>query len=87
MRCIFSAGREAWKETELRVMPKNSMDVLGPEVFSSERGTPSSKKASMRVVRPWRGGEDGGVTMRKSVYPPQYMREFVVVDQDPAKGF
>lgn len=29
----FPINREAWKETESRLMPKNSMEVLGPEEF------------------------------------------------------
>lgn len=33
-------------------MPKNSMEVLGPEGFSSERGTASSEKAFFSVVSP-----------------------------------
>ena len=30
IRCTFSVGRDAWSEMELRVMPRNSRDVLGP---------------------------------------------------------
>lgn len=66
IRCIFSVGRDAWSDTELRVMPRNSRDVLGPSVFSGERGTPSSLKAEISVVRPCDGGEEDGVTVRKS---------------------
>lgn len=66
MRCIFSGGRDAWKEMESRVMPKNSMEVHGPEVFSFERGTPSSENILTRVESPECGGADVGVMMRKS---------------------
>ena len=62
MRWSLLVGREAWKETESR----NSRDVLGPAVFSGERGTPSWRKADFRVERPCNGGEEGGVTVRKS---------------------
>ena len=66
IRCTFSVGREAWSETELSVMPRNSRAVLGPSVFSGERGTPSLLKAEIRVLRPCEGGEEDGVTVRKS---------------------
>ena len=60
---IFSVGRS---EVKSRVMPRNSRDVLGPSVFSEERETPSSWKAEIRVERPYDGGEEGCVTVRKS---------------------
>ena len=66
MRWIFSVGSEAWNDMESRVIPRNSVEVLGPSVFSTDRGTPMSEKADLRVVRPYAGGEEGGVTMRKS---------------------
>ena len=50
----------------MRVMPQNSRGVVGPEVFSGERGTPSWEKVDLRVERPCAGGEDGAVTVRKS---------------------
>ncbi len=31
---IFSLGREAWNFCESRLIPKNSMEMLGPEVLS-----------------------------------------------------
>lgn len=34
---------------ESREMPKNSMTLTGPTVFSSERGTPNSEKVRLRV--------------------------------------
>ena len=52
--------------SESRVMPRKSRDVLGPAVFSGERGTPSRRKTDLRVERLCDGGEDGGVTVRKS---------------------
>ena len=66
IQCTFSMGRDAWSETELRVMLRNSRDVLGPSVFSRERGTPSSLKAEIRVLRLCEGREEDGVTVRKS---------------------
>lgn len=66
MRLIFSRGRDAWNRTESRVMPRNSSDVLGPAVFSAGRGTPSSWNKEVRAWRPCAGGEEGGVTVRKS---------------------
>lgn len=41
---FFVGGRSARKEIESRVMPKNSMEVQGPEVFFSDSGTASSVK-------------------------------------------
>lgn len=66
MCCTFSGGRDAWKEIESRVMPRNSMEVHGHRVFSFERGTPSSEKTLTRVDSPECEGVDGGVMMRKS---------------------
>lgn len=43
-------------------MPKISMEVHGPRVFSFERGMPSSEKSLTRVDSP----ECGGVMVRKS---------------------
>ena len=65
MPSSFSVGREAWKVSESRVMPRNSRDVLGPDVFSVERGTPSCRKDDLRVERPHAGEEYGFVTVRK----------------------
>ena len=63
---VFSGGRDAWSETESRVMPRNSKEVMGPSIFSGARGTPSSWNVVVTVLRLCNGGEDGGVTMRKS---------------------
>ena len=63
---MFSEGRDAWSETESRVMPRNSKEVLGPSVSSEARETPSSWNVEVRVLRLYDGGEDGGVTGRKS---------------------
>ncbi len=41
---IFSLGREAWNFCESKLIPKNSMEVLGPAVLSWARGIPSSAK-------------------------------------------
>ena len=65
MRCIFSEGRDALKEIESGVMPRNSMEVPGPDVYSSERGTPSSEKEFVSALSPWQGGEGGGMTTRE----------------------
>ncbi len=59
MPCTFSGGRDAWKEIESRVMPRNSMEVHGPRVFSFEF------YFLTRVDSPECGGVDGGVMMRK----------------------
>ncbi len=40
-RWSSSVGNEAGKVSELKVMPRNSRDVLGPAVFSGEWGMPS----------------------------------------------
>lgn len=57
IRCTFLVGRDAWSETELRVMPRNSRDVLGPSVFSRERGTLNLLKVEIRVLTLCDGGE------------------------------
>lgn len=62
----FSVGMETWKVGEIRVMARNSRGLLGPEVFSAERGMLSWQKVDLRVERPCAGGEDGAVTVRKS---------------------
>lgn len=41
---IFFLGKEAWKLSVSSLMPRNSMDLLGPAVFSGARGTPSFPK-------------------------------------------
>ena len=48
------------------LIPRNSMDVAGPSVFSSARGTPRVAKAVFRQDRLCAGGEEGGSTVRKS---------------------
>lgn len=60
-RC--AVGKE--KETNSGIIPKKLMEVLGPEVFSSKRGTRSYGKVYVRVVSSNRGSEDGGETTRK----------------------
>ena len=40
---IFCVDRDDWEDFESRVMPRNSMEVLRPEVFSLERSTQSSE--------------------------------------------
>lgn len=44
IRSIFSLGRDAWNLSEFKLIPRNSMDVAGPMVFSSAIGIPSSEK-------------------------------------------
>ena len=66
MRSSFSVGSEAWKRLVSRVMPRNSREVEGPSVFSTDSGTPRLEKTEVRVTRPEAGGEEGGVMMRKS---------------------
>ena len=56
MRCTFSEDREARKDIESRVMPRNSMEVVGPEVFSSDRGMPRSAKYLYECAQPVAGG-------------------------------
>ncbi len=52
---IFSLGREAWNFSESKLIPKNSIEVLGPAVLSWARGIPSSEK-TFWVVRSARLG-------------------------------
>jgi hypothetical protein len=61
----FSEGREACIRTESREIPRNSNEVEGPEVFSAERGTPTSLNISLSMSRieDW---EDGKSISRKS---------------------
>ena len=51
--------------SESNVIQRKWRDVLDPAVFSWERGTPSWRKADLRVERLCDGGEAGGVTVRK----------------------
>ncbi len=47
-------------------MPRNSMDVAGPRVFSCAMGIPSSEK-TFWTVRMWAAGmASGGEMIRKS---------------------
>lgn len=64
---IFSFGREAWKFSESRLMPRNSMDVLGPDVLSWARGTPSFAKTCWTVARCAAGMKSGGEMIKKIV--------------------
>ena len=72
MRCSFSEGGDAWKETESKEMPRNLMDVLGPDVFSSERGTPISEKVFVRVSSPRRGGDSPFIYFLCITFMPVY---------------
>ncbi len=63
---IFSFGREAWNFCESKLIPKNSMEVLGPAVLSWARGIPSSEKTVWVVKRCAAGMESGGEMIRKS---------------------
>ena len=42
-KIVKQEHRDAWKDFESRVMPNNSMEMLGPEVFRLERRTQSWK--------------------------------------------
>lgn len=42
-------GREAWKERESRVMPRNSRDVLSPSFSPGETEISSWRKADRSV--------------------------------------
>lgn len=66
MRCTFSMSRDAWKEIESRVIPRNLIEVYGRRVFSFEREKPKLEKTLTSVDIPECGGEDVGVMMRKS---------------------
>ena len=64
-------------------MPKNSREVSGPMVFSSERGTPRPAKTDLRMVRPptW-----GGFDYKDVVKEVDEVGYGGVVGEDPAKG-
>ncbi len=63
---IFSLGSETWDFTESRLMPRNSMDVAGPRVFSCAMGITSSEHFFW-TVRIWAAGmASGGEMIRKS---------------------
>lgn len=55
MCCIFSMCKDAWKK-EGRVIPKNSIMVQSPVVFSSKRVSPTSEKNFCESGKPegWR---------------------------------
>ena len=55
IRWNFSVGRDAWSETESRMIPRNSKELLGPSVFSEARGTPSSWNVEVRALRLYDG--------------------------------
>ncbi len=57
---IFFLGREAWNFCESKLIPKNSIEVLGPAVLSWARGIPSSEKTFWVVKRCAAGMESGG---------------------------
>ncbi len=52
---IFSFGSETWNLTESRLIQRNSMDVVGPRVFSWAMGIPSSEK-TFWTVSMWAAG-------------------------------
>ena len=85
MRSTLSQGKDAWRERVPNVIPRNSREVLGLSVFSSERGTPSSEKTLVRVASPNFGGEDEGVIMRKNQKVKQIWQSMVVC-KDPAQS-
>ncbi len=63
---IFSFGSETWNLTESRLMPRNSMDVAGPRVFSWAMGIPSSEN-TFWTLRMWTAGmASGGEMIKKS---------------------
>lgn len=61
-----------------RVIPKNSMEVQGPEG--------SLQKEKLRVIHLRSGGENGGVVTRKYREDGE-CTEFLVVSNNPIKGF
>ncbi len=63
---IFSLGREAWNFSESKLIPKNSIEVLGPAVLSWARGIPSSENTFWVVRRCAAGIESGGEMIKKS---------------------
>ncbi len=63
---FFSLGREAWNFCESKLIPKNSIEVLGPAVLSWARGIPSSEKTFWVVKRCAAGMESGGEMIKKS---------------------
>lgn len=86
MKCVlfFSGGRDAWKETESRLMPKNSMEEHGPKVFSFERETPSSEKTLTRVESPESGCRCNNEEVVKKV---EDIGKPLVIDENPTYGF
>ncbi len=66
MRHNFSPGREAYIRALSNIIPKNSMRVLGPTVFSSDKGTPRDEKTSLMIVMQRARGDTGKPTTRKS---------------------
>ncbi len=63
---IFSLGKEAWNFCESKLIPKNSIEVLGHAVLSLARGIPSSEKTFWVVKRCAAGMESGGEMIKKS---------------------
>lgn len=66
IRSIFSLGRDAWNLSESKLIPRNSIDVAGPMVFSSAMGIPSSEKTFWTVSMCASGMALGGETIKKS---------------------
>lgn len=62
----FLVGRDTGSEMVPELLPRNVRDVLGPSAFSEEKETLSSENAEVRVLRPYNGVEECGVTIRKS---------------------
>ncbi len=52
--------------SESKLIPKNSIEVLGPAVLSWARGIPSSEKTFWVVRRCAAGIESGGEMIKKS---------------------
>lgn len=66
MRSIFSLGREAWNLIESKLIPRNSMDVAGPVVFSCAIGIPSAEKTFWTVMICVAGMASGDEIIKKS---------------------
>lgn len=66
VRSIFSFNRDAWNLLESNLMPKNSIEVLGPAFFFSAMRIPSSAKTFWTVKRCAAGIASGGDMIWKS---------------------
>ena len=49
--CSFLSGRDACILSESKRITRNSIAVIGPSVFSSDKGTPLSLNTLLRVSR------------------------------------